>query len=242
MLLWRSSIALILGLVWYWSDCGRTLSQYVAYFVLWLFSPLLFGNSGRESATQTEEESEESPLQHADEGLDQNDGQTEAELLETQYPHVKKSLQQVFECAYAQLVLPWYDAPEPCEEQPLHQALSREVDFVISRIIERAKDFDVCQAVVGSIRILTQHLHNAKQSDREQLFSSRAEEVSVLRAFSDALVRNLFPKSLWGQEVSRCALSEIIAVKVVPVAVPGPSIQQSVSMALISRTADGADS
>ncbi len=72
----------------------------------------------------------------------------------------------MFECAYAQLVLPWYVVPEPCEHQPLHQVLSREVDFVIDRIIERAKDFDVCQAVVGSIRILTQHLHNAKQSDR----------------------------------------------------------------------------
>lgn len=72
----------------------------------------------------------------------------------------------VFECAYAQLVLPWYAVPESCEQQPLHQVLSREFDFVIDRIIERAKDFDVSHAVVGSIRILTQHLHNAKQSDR----------------------------------------------------------------------------
>lgn len=75
-------------------------------------------------------------------------------------------LSAVFECAYAQLVLPWYAVPEPRENQPLHQALSKEFDFVIDRIIERARDFDVCQAVVGSIRILTQHLHNAKQSDR----------------------------------------------------------------------------
>lgn len=73
----------------------------------------------------------------------------------------------MFECAYAQLVLPWYSVPEPCEQQPLHQVLSREVDIIIDRVIEKAKDFDVCQAVVGSIRILTQHLHNAKQSDRQ---------------------------------------------------------------------------
>ncbi|KAJ0049949.1 hypothetical protein NL108_005265, partial [Boleophthalmus pectinirostris] len=119
----------------------------------------------------------------------------------------------VFECAYAQLVLPWYIVPEPCEDQPLHQVLSREFDFVIDRIIDRAKDFDVCQAVVGSIRILTQHLHNARQSDRVLLFSSRVEEVAVLREFSDALVRNLFPKSLWGQEVNHCALNEIVALK-----------------------------
>lgn len=48
---------------------------------------------------------------------------------------------------------------------------------------------------------------------RELLFTSRAEELAVLREFSDALVRNLFPKSLWGQEVHRCALNEVVAVK-----------------------------
>lgn len=72
----------------------------------------------------------------------------------------------VFECAYAQLVLPWYSVPEPRERQPLHQVLSKEFDFVIDRIIERGKDFDVRQVAVGSIRILTQHLHNAKQPER----------------------------------------------------------------------------
>lgn len=72
----------------------------------------------------------------------------------------------VFECMYAELVLPWYHVPEPCESQPLHQALSREFDCVIERVVRRARDFDVCEAVVGSIRILTLHLHNAKHSDR----------------------------------------------------------------------------
>uniref|UniRef100_A0A3Q1EI36 Si:rp71-46j2.7 n=1 Tax=Acanthochromis polyacanthus TaxID=80966 RepID=A0A3Q1EI36_9TELE len=171
MYLWRLSIAITLGLVWYLSDCGRTVTQYFLCFLFCLSTPVLFGNSGRESSTQTD-----------------------------------------FECAYAQLVLPWYSVPEPCEQQPLHQVLSREFDFVIDRVIERAKDFDVCQAVVGSIRILTQHLHNAKQSD-ELLFSSRAEEIAVLREFSDALVRNLFRDSLWSQEVNHCALNEIIALK-----------------------------
>lgn len=37
--------------------------------------------------------------------------------------------------------------------------------------------------------------------------------MAVLREFSDALVRNLFPDSLWNQEVNRCALNEIIALK-----------------------------
>lgn len=45
------------------------------------------------------------------------------------------------------------------------------------------------------------------------MFSSRAEEIAVLREFSEALVRNLFPESLWCQDVNRCALNEIVALK-----------------------------
>ncbi|XP_029298260.1 uncharacterized protein LOC115015170 isoform X2 [Cottoperca gobio] len=37
--------------------------------------------------------------------------------------------------------------------------------------------------------------------------------LQVLREFSDALVRNFFHKSLWGHEVNRCALNEIVALK-----------------------------
>lgn len=48
---------------------------------------------------------------------------------------------------------------------------------------------------------------------RQLLFSSTADEIAVLREFSDAVVRNLFPESLWGQEVNRCALNEIVALK-----------------------------
>ncbi|XP_053179618.1 uncharacterized protein si:rp71-46j2.7 [Scomber japonicus] len=156
---------------------------------------------------------QETIAEHLSYDLTYDEGNWHDEALQPQYPHVKRSLQKVFECAYAQLVLPWYVVPEPCERQPLHQVLSREIDFVIDRIIERAKDFDVCQAVVGSIRVLTQYLHNARHSDREVLFSSREEEMAVLREFSDALVRNLFSKSLWGHEVNRCALNEIVALK-----------------------------
>ncbi|XP_070818355.1 uncharacterized protein [Chaetodon trifascialis] len=218
MYLWRLSIAVSLGLVWYLSDCGRTVTQYFLCFLFCFSAPLIIGNSGRENSTQTDEETLEHPLQEAVErelfgDLTDAGHPEQAKPLEFQCPHVKRSLQQVFECAYAQLVLPWYCVPEPRELQPLHQVLSREVDLVIDGIVERAKDFDVRQAVVGSIRILTQHLHNAKQSDRELLFTSRTEEIAVLREFSDALVRNLFPESLWGQEVNRCALNEIVALK-----------------------------
>ncbi|AWP11922.1 mitochondrial ribosomal protein L11' isoform 2 [Scophthalmus maximus] len=214
MYLWRLSIALTLGLLWCFSDCGRTVTQYVLCFLFCVSTPWLLGSSGRESGTQTEEESrdhQETAEGDLFGGLADGESSEQAQL--SQYSHVKRSLRQVFECIYSGLVSPWYVVPEPREQQPLHQVLRREFDFVIDRIIERAKDFDICQAVVGSIRILTQHLHNAKQSDRELLFSSAADEVAVLREFSDALVRNLFPKSFWGQEVNRCALNEIVALK-----------------------------
>ena len=45
------------------------------------------------------------------------------------------------------------------------------------------------------------------------MFGSRAEEMAVLRVFSEALVRNLFPESLCGPDVNRCALNEIVALK-----------------------------
>ncbi|XP_029917862.1 uncharacterized protein LOC115366513 isoform X2 [Myripristis murdjan] len=214
MCLWRCSIAIILGFVWYFSECGQTLIQYFLFSLCCLTAPVLLGNFGQESSTQTDEVDKDQIPQESLVEVDGENTGTQAEaLLEPQYPHVKKSLQQVFECMYAELVLPWYHVPEPCESQPLHQALSREFDCVIERVVRRARDFDVCEAVVGSIRTLTLHLHNAKHSDREPLFSSRAEEIAVLREFSEALVRNLFPESLWCQDVNRCALNEIVALK-----------------------------
>ncbi|KAM6952335.1 uncharacterized protein PEZ65_011421 isoform 2-T2 [Lycodopsis pacificus] len=210
MSLLRLSIAVTLGLVWYFSDCGRTLALYGACLLFCFVTPLLLVHSGRERGPHTDEETNGKSPQKTVEGDlsgDLKDAESSQQAEESQYPHVKTSLQQVFECAYAQLVLPWYGVLEPREQQPLHQVLSREFDFIIDRIIERAKDFDVRQAVVGCVRILTQHLHNAKQSD-----GSRAE-IAVLRRFSETLVRNLFPKSLRDPEVNRCALNEIIALR-----------------------------
>jgi hypothetical protein len=37
--------------------------------------------------------------------------------------------------------------------------------------------------------------------------------MAVLRVFSEALVRNLFPESLCGLDMNRCALNEIVALK-----------------------------
>lgn len=217
MYLWRLFIAISLGLVWYLCDSGRTAAQYCICFLFYFSTPLLSRDSGRESSTQTDGETKDTLLQGTVEEVleDVPDGgiHVQAEPLESYCPLVKRSLQQVFECAYAELVLPWYGVPELPEHQPLHRVLSGEVDFLIDQIIERAKDFNVCQAVVGSIRLLTQHLHNAKQSDRELAFFSRAEEVAILREFSGVLVRNLFPKSHWNQKVNRCALNEIVALK-----------------------------
>ena len=48
---------------------------------------------------------------------------------------------------------------------------------------------------------------------RTPCFSSRAEEMAVLRVFSEALVRNLLPETLWDLELYRCILNEVVAVK-----------------------------
>nr|XP_057920913.1 uncharacterized protein si:rp71-46j2.7 isoform X2 [Doryrhamphus excisus] len=215
---WRLSIAVTLGLLWYFTDCGRTLAQYLlCFFFFCLSTPLLMANSGQESSTQTEDD----PLQDTvdelrcpDPTATESDGSKPTGVSPgCHYPHVKRSLQLVFHRVYARLVVPWYDVPEPFERQPLHQVLSREFDTVIDRVIAHTRDFDVCQLVVGSIRILTQHLHNAKQSDREVMFGCRVEEMALLRELSDALVRNLLPEHLWSQELNRCALNEIVALK-----------------------------
>lgn len=58
MSLWRLSIATGLGLAWYFSDCGRTVTQYCVCLLLCCCAPLLYANSGRESGTQTDEEAE----------------------------------------------------------------------------------------------------------------------------------------------------------------------------------------
>lgn len=58
MYLWRLSIATGLGLAWYFSDCGRTVTQYLVCLLLCCCAPLLYANSGRESGTQTDEEAE----------------------------------------------------------------------------------------------------------------------------------------------------------------------------------------
>ncbi|KAJ3587436.1 hypothetical protein NHX12_011033 [Muraenolepis orangiensis] len=204
MLTWRVWIAMLLGSLWYFSEHGQTATQY-ALCVLCCFlstSTLILSTIGQESGTQTDEVVAE------EEALPQDDI-----AFQAQYPNVKRSLRKVFECAYGQLVLPWYCMPEPPECQPLHQALGGEFDLIVDRFISRARDFDLCEAMVGSVRLLTQHLHNAKRTERDPLFGSRAEEMAVLRVFSEALVRNLFPESLCGLDVNRCALNEIVALK-----------------------------
>lgn len=45
------------------------------------------------------------------------------------------------------------------------------------------------------------------------VFSSRSEEMAVLRTFSEALVRNLFPEYLWEAKLYQCVLTEIVATK-----------------------------
>ncbi|XP_029626891.1 uncharacterized protein LOC115205254 isoform X5 [Salmo trutta] len=243
MYLLHFSIAIILGFVWYLFDRGQVAAQIVLCLLFWQSTPNVLIKTRRESGTQTDDVVEEDLFQETTDhlGCDVTDTtSTKAETSqERQFPHVKRSLQQVFECAYAQLVLPWYSVPEPCDSQLLHQVLWREFDQVIDQVISKGKDFDVCAASVGCIRILTQHLHNAKQSHRKPLFRSRGEEVEVLRVFSEVLVRNLLPQSLWGLAVSHCALNEIVALKALDLLVRWLSDPDNLNQLVVSQL-DGA--
>ncbi|XP_076877265.1 uncharacterized protein LOC143526639 isoform X1 [Brachyhypopomus gauderio] len=131
-----------------------------------------------------------------------------------QCPIVHKSLQNMFTCAYTHLVLPWYTVPEPREDQPLHSALLREFDFITDRIVGNSMNLDVSVISMDCIRIFTQHLRNVKQSDGSAAYSCRADEMTVLRDLSRALVHNLLPQHLCEQELFSCALQEILATRV----------------------------
>ncbi|KAL0974161.1 hypothetical protein UPYG_G00216440 [Umbra pygmaea] len=243
MYLSRITIGIILGLVWYFSDCGQVVAQLVLCVIFWPSTPTpnVFMKTRLESSTQTDDVTEDNLHQETivDEQLVCS--KTDITCAEAppsqdrQFPKVKRSLQQVFECAYVQLVLSWYCVPEPCDSQPLHQALWTEFEQVIDRVINRGKEFDVCTAIVGCIRILTQHLNSAKQSSREPLFNSRQEEVAVLRVFSEALVRNLLPASIWGLAASQCILNEIIALKVLELLVNWLSDPDNLNQLVVSQ-------
>lgn len=62
MYLWRFSIAITLGLVWYCSDYGHTLIECLC-FLFCIYTPLLPAVSGRESGTQTDEEAKDDTVQ-----------------------------------------------------------------------------------------------------------------------------------------------------------------------------------
>ncbi|KAA0709390.1 hypothetical protein E1301_Tti004185 [Triplophysa tibetana] len=214
----RCFVAVVFVLVWYFSALGQLWTQ--AFFFFLSFFSFFFKNQERETSTQTDDLTEETTRQTKKESNDEQDAGTGQNLPHTkQYPNVQRSLLQVFKCAYAYLVQPWYTAPESGDSQPLHRALQNEFNLVVEKIICKAKNFDLSATSVGCVRILTQHLHNAKQSDSSPVFSTRFEEMEFLRTFSEALVRNFFPEYLWQPKLYQCFLTEIVATKVLDVLV-----------------------
>ncbi|KTG35913.1 hypothetical protein cypCar_00008243, partial [Cyprinus carpio] len=217
MYTWRCFFAIVFVLVWYFSEFGHIWTQ--AFVCFLCFFNLPFKKQDRETSTQTDDTLEETEQQTkkahhvgvSDETDAARTAQTESETKH--YPNVQRSLLQVFKCAYVNLVQPWYKVPELGDSQPLHRALQTEFNLVVERVICKAKNFDLSATSVGCIRIFTQHLHNAKQSDGSPVFGSRSEEMAVLRTFSEALVRNLFPEYLWEAKLYQCVLTEIVATK-----------------------------
>ncbi|XP_063045691.1 uncharacterized protein LOC134439715 [Engraulis encrasicolus] len=234
----RFLVAAVFAFMWYCLDYGQVTLQ-LSVLICVLFS-LNFFKGSVECSTQTDELAEQSPCQEVDEEIRCGHRSSTTSFPEElqhgfQYLTVKRSLREVFECAYTQSVLPWYTVPESTINQPFHAALKTEFDLFVDRLICRAREFDLCDASIGCVRILTQHLHNAKQSTGGPLFNSRTEEMAVLRVFSEALVRNLLPESLWNLELYRCILNEVVALKVLDLLVTWLSDPDNLNQLVVSQ-------
>ncbi|XP_056328518.1 uncharacterized protein si:rp71-46j2.7 isoform X2 [Danio aesculapii] len=221
MYTWRCFLAIIFVFVWYFSEFGQIWTQ--AFFCFLCLFNFPFKKQDRERSTQTDDTLEETiqqvKISHILASDETDDGAGQSVPQTTQCPNVHRSLLQVFKNAYIHLIQPWYNVPELGDSQPLHRALQKEFTLVVEKVICKAKNFDLSSTSVGCIRILTQHLHSAKQSDRSLAFSSRSEEMAILRTFSEALVRNLFPEYLWEPKLYQCLLTEILATKALDVLV-----------------------
>ncbi|KAK2891171.1 hypothetical protein Q8A67_013814 [Cirrhinus molitorella] len=221
MYTWRCFLTVVFVLVWYFSEFGQIWTQ--AFFCFLCFLNFPFKKQDRETSTQTDvifDETEQQTKEAHHVGVtDETDAAKTTSSSTKEYPNVHRSLLQVFKCAYVHLVQPWYTVPELGDSQPLHRALLTEFKLVVEKVICKANNFDLSATSVGCIRIFTQHLHNAKQSDGSPLFGSRSEELAVLRTFSEALVRNLFPEYLWKAKLYQCVLTEIVATKALDVLV-----------------------
>ncbi|XP_026774291.3 uncharacterized protein si:rp71-46j2.7 isoform X1 [Pangasianodon hypophthalmus] len=222
MYFWRCVCALVLGLVWYFSESEYFVLQVGCCALCFLMDFLGGGNNKVcESSTQTD-----CP---ADEAISQQEGETghivgsdvpdsavqnvQKASRQSQYPNIQRSLQHLFKCAYTHLVLPWSTPPELGDSQPLHTALLTEFNSVMDEIICKAKDLDLPVTALGCIQIFTRHLQNTKQSEGSPAFSSKAEEIAVIREFCKALIHTLFPEHLWEPNVYYCALQEILVMK-----------------------------
>ncbi|KAJ8351222.1 hypothetical protein SKAU_G00226980 [Synaphobranchus kaupii] len=226
MYLYVCSIVLTLGLILFFSDFGLFIIKLGCQKLCFMTPTNAITKILHEISTQTDLFQEEILCQDsgkdeyfccADE-IDTTDKIQElAHEVDLQCPNVKKSLQQVFQCAYSQLILTWYSVPESRDNQMLYRALGREFDIFVDRVITRASDINISAIAVDSVRILTQHLHNANQPDRGQLFSSRADELAVLR------------------DLTCCALNEIVALKVFELLVNWLSDPDNLNQLLVSH-------
>ncbi|KAM9469909.1 uncharacterized protein Hap1MRO34_012053 [Clarias gariepinus] len=217
--------AVVLGLVLYFLEFEFFQTYHLGCFCVlgfFLFRPREESSEVCECSTQTDcTDADETPSRQESEnkqgvGSDELDAAVQAVQIvshQPQYPHIQRSLQHMFSCAYTNLVMPWSTVPELRESQPLFIALLTEFNLVIDEIICKAKDLELSVTGLGCIQIFTQHLQNTKQAEGSPAFSSKAEEFDFIRDICKALIYNLFPKHLWDANVYNCVLQEILAMK-----------------------------
>ncbi|KAF7707306.1 uncharacterized protein si:rp71-46j2.7 [Silurus meridionalis] len=243
MYLWRCVFAVVFGLVWYFSEFGCFLVQVgCCALCLSLFTLGQCNNVKCESSSQTDCAPDDDVSQQefaTGHLLGSDEPDTAVQTVEkaahhSQYPNIQRSIQHMFNCAYNELVLPWSTSPELGDSHPLRAALLTEFNFVMHEIICKAKDMDLPHITLGCIQLISQHLHNTKQTDGSPAFSSIAKEIAVIRGFCEALIHNLLPKHLWETKVYYCVLQEILVTKAMAL-VEMLSNPDSLNQLIISR-------
>nr|XP_014348696.1 PREDICTED: uncharacterized protein LOC106704979 [Latimeria chalumnae] len=87
----------------------------------------------------------------------------DAPIVPREKSQTEQVLTEVFRCSYSQFVLPWYNVPEPLEEQVLYQVLLKEFNMAVDLLKNKTRHLESITIAIGVLQILSGHLQNAKE-------------------------------------------------------------------------------
>ncbi|XP_029463467.1 uncharacterized protein LOC115094495 isoform X2 [Rhinatrema bivittatum] len=135
----------------------------------------------------------------------------------TDLKNLQQALLTVFDCAYSQFILPWYEDLEPCRMQPMYQTLLKLFNATIDTIEEKMAHIKGTQLALIFICVLTCHLQQCKQNTsqaKEKIFQTRKQEVDFLRKYAKVITDHLLSMSLSESQYISFILNEILTLKV----------------------------